>query len=481
MARKTAKAEPTKVPNILGMARYNNTTVPSRAMKYDEKLPIIPFYKEDGNGFIQTLIEIAGRAATHKACLNIKHKMACGDGIIINRKDGQPYVTNTALEEFLDKVNSNGETAMDIISRMLYDEILTGSHCGQIVTAVSEVEGEKIADIKNVSITHEDISTFRYAKPVDGKLADCYLSYCWADELKKYSTDLLIKHAKRLPLFYGQVEAESVIHSTSYQTGRNYYAIPDYFTLSFKRWADIEYAVPTYNHSRIENKFMPSGMITLIGQPTADVTSEDYCQSVLDVFTGEGNNSRLLVSNVDQKESAPIVEMFNDAPNGIFLDLDRLGQENILRAHRMHPSILMATAGSLGEASQLKVVFDTFYKMVIEDYQKSVIATWDKILEYVGFGDYTLDIANNSPISLLGNIDVNTILDKDEIRTELGYEALENDEGIITKLGADNVRLMQEYLSNVNLTNEQKRGALKVIFGLTDQVITSLLPTPPTI
>jgi hypothetical protein len=478
MVRKSAKAE-VKTPNILGMARYSNTTVPSRATKFDDKLPIIPFFKEDGNGFIQTLIDIYGRSATHKSCISIKNTLACGDGIMINRKDGQPYVKNIDLEAFLNDVNSTGETAQDIVNRMLFDEILTGSHCGQIVTEVLDVNGVQVPNKKNVSVTHEDVSTFRYATPTDNKLVDCWLSYSWNDDLKKYTPDLLNKYAKRLPIFYGQVEAESVIHSVGYQTGRNYYAIPDYFTLSFKRWADIEYAVPTYNHSRIENKFMPSGTITLIGQPTTEQTGNEYCQDVLDVFTGEGNNSKLLVTLVDQKESAPIVELFPDAQSGIFLDLDALGKENILTAHQMHPAILMAVSKGLSNASELKVVVDQFYKMVIEGYQKSVLRTWDRILKYAGFEDYTLDISNNSPISLLGNIDLSKVLSVNEQRTELGYAELpdmQSEKSLADKLGVENVRLMQGYLSDVNLTREQKQGILKVLFNLQDSEIQAILP-----
>jgi len=64
----------------------------------------------------------------HKACILIKHVLACGDGIIINRKDGQPYTGNTELEAFLDEVNDYGETATDVITKQLFDEILTQMH-----------------------------------------------------------------------------------------------------------------------------------------------------------------------------------------------------------------------------------------------------------------------------------------------------------------------------------------------------------------
>jgi hypothetical protein len=487
MARNRTNPAPQKpnIGNILALSRYNNTTVLPNAAKFDDKLPIIPFFKEDGNNFIGTITEMYNRSAMHKACILIKHVLACGDGIIINRKDGQPYTGNAELEAFLDEVNDYGETANDVITKQLFDEILTQMHSLKITLEVIGEGEEALLNKENISITHNDISTFRLGKPIDKKLIECYLSYCWATDLVKYDTKKMNEVAEKLPLFIGQDVAESVIFSTAYETGRYYYSIPDYFTLEFKRWADISYAIPTYNHSRIENQFRPSGMITFVGRPPEGMEPADFAEEVQRRFTGEGNNSSILINMVEQKEQAPSVEIFNDAPEGIFESLSTLATESVLRGHRMHPSILMATAGSLGQANELKTIFDLFYKNVIEGYQKRVLKSWDKILDYAGFGEYTLDIANNNPISLLGNIDLSNVLSVNEIRTELGYEELEDKQSektLADKLGSENVRLMQGYLTDANLTTEQKRAVLKTLFSLGEIDINNILPLPnPTI
>ena len=483
MVRKSAKAtinEP-KIPQIYALSRYTNTTVMPNAAKFDDKLPIIPFFKEDANNFIGTLTEMYNRSAMHKACILIKHVLACGDGIIINRKDGNPYVQNPELEEFLNEVNAYGETAEDVIKKQLFDDILTQMHTVRL-TLETVGEGEDaIVNRNNLSVSHADISTFRLGKPVEGKMKECYLSYAWDSELKKYDAKALEKEAEKLQLFNGEDVAESVIYSTAYETGRYYYAIPDYFTLEFKRWADISYAIPTYNHSRIENQFKPSGSMTFIGRPPEGAQPQDFMYDVQQMFTGEGNNSRMLINMVENKDQAPIVELFDDAPQGIFETLSELATQSVLRGHRMHPSILMATAGSLGQANELRTIFELFYKNVIEGYQKRVLRTWDKVLDFAGFGEYTLDIANNNPISLLGNIDLSNVLSVNEIRTELGYEELadkQSEKTLADKLGAENVRLMQAYLADNNLKTEQKRGVLKTLFNLNEVDINNILPLP---
>jgi hypothetical protein len=447
---------------------------------FDDKLPIVPYYKEDGNGFMTTLIQIKDRSAMHKACILIKHVIACGDGVIIKRKDGEQYVTNEALEAFLAKVNDKNESAEDVITKMLFDEIMTRMHTVAI-TLQTIGEGEEQRVIREeLSVTHEDISTFRLGKPIENRLKECYLSYRWTTDLVKYDAKKLIDFAERLPLFDGEDYAKSVIYSTTYETGTYYYAIPDYFTLEFKRWADISYAIPTYNHSRIENQFRPSGMITFFGRPPEGQEPQDFAQDVQNRLTGEGNNSSILINIVEQKEQAPAVEIFDDAPEGIFESLSTLATESVLRAHRLHPSILMATAGSLGQASELKTIFELFYKNVIEGYQSSVLKTWDTILDYAGFAEYTLEIANNSPISLLNNIDLSNILSINEIREELGYAPLDTEQGqtktLAEIIGVGGLQAMTAIVSDVELSDASKRGLLSVAFNLNAEQINSILP-----
>jgi hypothetical protein len=144
----------------------------------------------------------------------------------------------------------------------------------------------------------------------------------------------------------------------------------------------------------------------------------------------------------------------------------------------------MATAGSLGQDKELKTIFDLFYKNTIEGYQKAVLKTWDKILDYAGFGEYTLDIANNNPISLLGNIDLSQILSVNEIRTELGYAELADEQSdtktLAELIGVGGLQALTAIVSDPNLSRETKAGLLTVAFNLTADQINAILPLEPT-
>jgi hypothetical protein len=101
-------------------------------------------------------------------------------------------------------------------------------------------------------------------------------------------------------------------------------------------------------------------------------------------------------------------------------------------------------------------------------------------LDYAGFGEYTLEIANNSPISLLNNIDLSNILSINEIREELGYEPLETEQGqtktLAEIIGVGGLQAMTAIVSDVTLSDASKRGLLSVAFNLNAEQINSILP-----
>jgi hypothetical protein len=459
----------------LGLSSYNNTSVAPVEKLGDT--PIIPYFKEDGNGFPNTLVDMYERGGIHRAAIQIKHRLSCGDGLIIVRRDGEQYEENPILEKWLSKVNNN-QSAFEVISNQLLDVVLFNMTACQIA-------GKGLS----TTVHHQDTSTLRFAKPVEVKgepsvLDSVYISNYWGDkELKKPDERSLTEYAEKLPLFEGQADP-SILVVKNYQPTRNYYPIPDYFSLSFKRWVDIEYKIPTYNDSRIDNKFMPSGIYSVYGDPPADMTAKQYAQQIQDSFTGEGNNSRLIVQLLSNKESAPDYTEMSNEPDGIFLNLDTLAQQSILRGHKMHPMFLMATAGSLGQSSEIKTLFELYYSSVIKGYQEMIIEFWNKVLDHAGFGEYSLSIANNNPVSILGTLDISKYLSVNEVRTQLGYEANEsensNEKSLYELLGAAAPQVIAT-ISSKELLISEKRSILQVLFGLDIEQVDKLVPLTPTI
>jgi hypothetical protein len=458
MARPKQIAIGKQPSKILAMAGYQRTSV-TATEKFDNT-PIIPYFKGDSNQFPTLVRNMYERGSVHRAAVQLKHRLACGDGIIVSRKDGNAYEVNEALEAWLKQVNPN-QSVFQVMIDQLLDCVLCGAVAGQVT-----------GDGAATTVYHEDFSTVRLATPPkDAKIEFAYISNMWDEtELRKPDAKNLAEYATRLPLFNHTGET-SLLIVQNYTLGRKYYPIPDYYSLSFKRWVDIEYKIPTYNDSQIDNGWMPSGILTMYGDPPQDMTPTEYANKIQDNFTGEGNNAKLITQLVSNKESAPEYVSFSNEPDGIFMSLDTLTQQNILRAHKLHPTLLMSTAGSLGQSSEIKTLFDWFYATVIDGYQKMVLEFWDKVLEHAGFGQYRLEIANNNPISMLGSIDISKYLSVNEVRVEMGYDPIEE------TVNTETLIQLKELAKDAMLTQEQRRN-FAIILGLDADKALLLFPNP---
>jgi hypothetical protein len=123
----------------------------------------------------------------------------------------------------------------------------------------------------------------------------------------------------------------------------------------------------------------------------------------------------------------------NDEPEGIFRELQELAVQNLLRAHRTHPALLVETSGKLSSSSEVRTLFEIYMNTVIVNYQNTLLKPLNKLLAYAGFADYELAISNVVPISFIGSVDVNAVIQANEARKELGLEALPELEGKVVR------------------------------------------------
>jgi len=449
---------------ILGYNSRSIGTTKAPVAKVDPKSPIISTV--DNNTFFEDLIQSFERSPTHRTCVKIQSRLLQGDGRLITRRDGQPYEYNPELEDWLNNVNGY-ESFEDVFAKQGLDFILTGNYALR-----------KTKTASGVHVDHEDITTFRLAKPVAGELQECYLSNYWnTKELKQINNKTLKDYAIKIPLFEGD---DSVYFHKDYAPSHKWYGMPNYYSVAGMRWIDVEYKIPTYNLSSIDNRFMPSGLLSLFGEPPSGMTADEYLQGFLYQFTGEGNSSKLVAQILSNPEQEPKYTQINDQPDGIFTELQDLAQQNILVMHAMHPSILMAIAGKLGSTSGAEVQkqIEQYVSMVIDPYISSCMKVWNNILKEIGFGEYQLSIANNNPISLLGDIDLSTVLSVNEMREELGYSELKEttDKRLIEIIGVDGMERMQAIISApiTELPLPRKKAMLKVGFGLDEDQINEI-------
>lgn len=374
----------------------------------------VPFFADSNNLFINELVAHYEKSSTHRTAINTKMVYTVGDGFIINRKDGQPYQTDSKLEAYLNQVNAEGDSLYELFSQWALDYILTGNFAIETAEA-----GNRL------NLYHRDITEVRLGKPGNKGISKAYISTSWQEIGNRINPNTQHK-VKSIPIFnYEEVQDHAMLYMRDYRPGRKFYGLPDYYTLGGMKWVQMEYKIPSFNLDRIDNKFMPAGVLTLIGEPPQGKTADEYLRAFIDRFTGEGNNSKLITQLVSSETQEPKYIQLDDEPEGIFTELQELSVQNLLRAHRTHPALLVETSGKLSNSNEVRTIFEIFMNTVIVNYQQTLLKPVNKLLEYAGFGDYELGISNVTPVTFLGEIDVNAAISINEARKELGLDPLE--------------------------------------------------------
>lgn len=382
--------------------------MPVEFSKATAKLPYIAYFGND-NDFPQRIVDKYESSSIHKTAILTKLDYTVGMGLIVHNADGTPYEGgNVNMDRIINAPNDFGDTLQGLFKQAALDQILYGGHSLQVFNP------NKNAD--TLAFNRLEFGSLRYKKNGTDAPNMFYeaSSQEWKDVKGKSDIDF-----PTLPMYY---EGNGVIYSADISPLRSYYPLPDYYTLAFNAWADIEHKIPVFNSDRINNKFMPGGILSLIGSPPQGMTVDEYLRKFIESMTGEGNNGKLLVQMVDDHVQAPKYEKIDETPDGIFTELDKLTVDNVLMAHRTHPMLLNKTVGSMGNSSEWRAVFEVFMNSVIYGYQQSLLATFNKILKDAGL-EFTLSVSNIMPVSFAGDLDVKTVLTKDEQREVLGYSS----------------------------------------------------------
>ena len=309
----------------------------------------VQYFQDDSNTFPNDLAKRAKRSSVHNAIIESKLVFTCGEGLSF-MKDGErvDLDSDTRLRDYVTSVNNKGESLEEIYKRCARDLITMGAFSAQAV--------------KEAGYTfyfHQDVTEVRLEKEDENNIINnAYVSPDWPTieaDIHEGSEEEI----KKIPLFKpGTSEQVSVIYNREYTPEHRYYGIPDY--IGAVHWIDISYKIPTFNLDRFKNGFMPSAVVDLVGEPPEGMTAQEYIEDVvLPKFTGEGNNSKILFQMVDSQENKTNVQLFDGIKDGDFTTLQELADQNIISAHRWHPSLAgIQTAGKLGSSQEIRNAFE---------------------------------------------------------------------------------------------------------------------------
>lgn len=265
----------------------------------------------------------------------------------------------------------------------------------------------------------------------------------------------------------------------------------------------------TYKFRNVTTNFMASHMLIVDKMESADGEDggsrekSELIQS-LEEYQGADDAQKIIVvekESVDQTFTLEKVEQQNG--DRLFEWTETSTRDNIRQAFLIPAVLLMSTPGKLGTADEI-IDATKFYNTVTDDERLKLEESFSNI--FAVYEDQSLNkeeyfyIQPREPITKedtqrkqqVMNIVTNTSLSpkqKMEFLVKM-YNMTEDEakklifaEDVITstqtlaeKLQVGGTQSMIAILSNASLTSEQKKGTLKVLFGLSEDQITLIIP-----
>lgn len=376
----------------------------------------VPFF-EKGDKYLQFLYFAARTSATHSACVNAKTRFTYGEGVRAMQNGEIQEAQTETIKGWLRTLNAKRETNGKEIKNGIADFFRTGN---------AFFERAEVGGV--VMCYHIKTKNIRILKDYSG----CIISNDFFSDRNTIST----KNSTFLPLFPESYKDEngvnrSIVHISADKIQNEYYGEPD----SVAALVDmaLEYRISSWNLSEFDNGFRPSSLMQFVGDYEAEEAME-YLYDMQKKFTGDGNNGKIVMQVVPNKELFANIQQLQTTQDGDFSELAQRVETNILKAHRL-PKVLagIPIAGKLGgDTKEIETAYNYTMNTVIYPVQAEFVERLKEPFFDIVAGDgLDYEIIDNPPITITAQLDVNEILTTDEKRQLLGYAPIETNQ-IIT-------------------------------------------------
>ena len=394
--------------------------------------------------FLKGLIACVNNSPTLGRIIQDKALMVAGDGYIPVKGKSSSLIVSTEkperinddslddIEAAIGSVNEHGQTLADVNFTGAFDYSAFGNAVFELVRG--RVGGERFVQIYNVPLYNIGIRKTGF----DQIIRSYGIYDDWEDfPLQSDGTGYFERGFREIAAYPNWTRdtatgtERSIIHIKQYRAGYTYYGLPDW--VSARQWAELEYRIQRFNVSKLDNSFIPSGILQLFGSVSPQEAKKTV-DRITEKFTGTGNNHKIVIQMLrDEKLKANWIPM-DRQQDGEFLQMQQTASEKIVTACGWSASLAgISTAGRLGSnqeiRSETEKVQNTVIKPVQNVFCNRVINVFLKELSAFvpALKDVQFSISNTMPVSFMGDIDVEANLERNEKRELLGYPALEDD------------------------------------------------------
>jgi hypothetical protein len=342
----------------------------------------------------------------HQSIIKLKSNLTSGDGFIYP----EGYTAPPANPK---------ESIDEIEAKIAIDKVVYNGYAMQVVYGKSAAGTER----KIVEIYHTDVSKVRASHPnEEGVVLSYWISQDWTN-VRKYPP-------AEIPAFdpSKRNEDRQLIYVFDYTPGLHIYPCPDYSAAI--NYINLDYEISIFHLNNVRNGMTPSLHINIPQIPT-DEERRDIKRDFEEQYRGSENAGKFLISFSHGDELAPKIDTISANNNAdLFNTLNDITAQKIITAHRLASPVLAGLAGgsnSLGSnGGEIVAANQYFMSSVIKHYQKPIIKTFETVLNLMGAPVKDLAIANTQPIeNIFSEALIADILDTNELREIIGYEALE--------------------------------------------------------
>lgn len=355
----------------------------------------------EDNLYPQKLIDLYNKSPKHNAIVNQKSSYIAGDSYELFASDtlteAKAFDKLRNINAFEDYESFNAKISQDF---ELFD--------GYYIEVIWNKAKTEIAELY-----HLPFQNVRLGK-------DCaYYSEDWSN-----NREAVIEY----PMFNPMTRENKQIYSFKmYRAGQGKYPLPSY--IGALKYIEIDVEIGNYYLSNIKNGFFAQTVIQMFkGQPTPEEMRIAKRRFKKNYQGAEAEESGGLIIMYNEQNEKP-AEITNLQPSDFdkqFQQLNDQVQEEIFVGHRVSNPVIfgIATPGTLGQRNEIIEGYELFQTSYVEPRQKIKDASFNSVFKYMV--DAKIKTTNKPPIGqdyiLLFE---KGILDKNEVRKELGFSVVE--------------------------------------------------------
>lgn len=426
------------------MANKKNTTeIEFVKRKFNFADSVIPTFKKPISGGIvkygskddygDYLINLFNKSSKHSAIINGKVVYIFGNGIM------SVDTTNAAALSFLDKANDFGEDWNKIIKTAILDTEIFGGFALQAIPKRGGGFNWFNLTFNNVRSDYDN-SYFEYKK-----------------DWKNFSEPI-----QKFQAFNPSItDKATIFYFKEYRPGVKVYPLPSWVACC--NWIESDIEVSKATLTKAMTGFNASKMISLFnGQPTDEQAKRDIEQRIKNKFTGSEGDTVMITFNDDQTQAPKVDDLgTSDLTKEDFTRVDNLITQNIFAGHSVsHPLLFgIQQEGKLGNATELKIAFDTFKNTYATAKQKQ----FEDLVGYFAQCNGVVAKFKIQDIEPVG-VDINPVDFKDMLPKEWVFEKLGIDAAKYGVAATQPTATQQQSTNDalVNITGRQQQALLRI-------------------